>query len=460
MPTGYVDRYGAESERIARRRAIARQLQQQAMEPIDLPQAPGVAVSPLSGLAKILQGVIGRVQEGRADKEQEKLNTGRSEQSQRELAELARVMSGVPQAPISGPQMPAPGTPAGDFTQQQGMSAPLGMADQVSLPARPANAQDYAGLTANSQIPENRALFEQLMRHQMARQQGKEDQESAPYTLAQGAQRRVGSQIIGENPPEFRPPVAAPSPFAKIDPKDYTPASIQQFMQSGNPSSLVAVPPKPPTPQQPTQLSANERAFYKAHGLDPENPTAAALQKYQDSKRAPTTVADANAARRDKLEGLKLFKDPLDSAERFNVMTHSYEDALKGDQQAMLNILANHLGMTMGLQKGARLNQALINEATQARPWLQGMRAKFSKDGYLSGVTLTPEQMRQMVDLGRERFSQDISKATSQARYYGIEDGGPKRAPNKATLKFYVGLSGGNPKKAKQLLAADGWTVE
>jgi hypothetical protein len=95
------------------------------------------------------------------------------------------------------------------------------------------------------------------------------------------------------------------------------------------------------------------------------------------------------------------------SAERLNVMTDALPDALAGDQQAMLNLLSNHLGMTMGLQKGARMNQALIAEAQKSAPWLQGMQTKFDGRGYLSGVTLTPQQMQSMVKLAQDRAQQD-----------------------------------------------------
>lgn len=95
------------------------------------------------------------------------------------------------------------------------------------------------------------------------------------------------------------------------------------------------------------------------------------------------------------------------SQERLAVMQNALKAASGGDQQAMLNLLANHLGMTMGLQKGARLNQALIEEAQKSTPWLQGMAAKFDDRGYLSGVTLTPQQMQSMVQLAQDRVSED-----------------------------------------------------
>lgn len=110
----------------------------------------------------------------------------------------------------------------------------------------------------------------------------------------------------------------------------------------------------------------------------------------------------------------------LDSGERLQVMQANLERGLHGDQQAMLSLLANHLGMTMGLQKGARLNQAIINEAERSRPWLEGMQAKFDDRGYLTGVVLSPQQMRQMVELGAQRYQSDIQKARFEASFSGV----------------------------------------
>jgi hypothetical protein len=121
-------------------------------------------------------------------------------------------------------------------------------------------------------------------------------------------------------------------------------------------------------------------------------------------------------------EGLKIFQPALDSEERLKVMRQNYVDGLKGDQQAQLSLLANHLGMTMGLQKGARLNQAIISEAQKSRPWLQGLKAKFDSDGYLTGVTLSPQQMQQMVSLGEDRFRADVSKSRRSASMVGLAD--------------------------------------
>lgn len=180
-------------------------------------------------------------------------------------------------------------------------------------------------------------------------------------------------------------------------------------------------------------------------------------QTHEESK-ANREHKDENSIRQ---ASFKAYTPALDSAERFNVMTKNYEDAIKNhDQQAMLSLLANHLGMTMGLQKGARMTKDIIGEAERSRPWLQGLKAKFDKDGVLSGVTLTPEQMRQMVSLGRERFSEDITKARNEARYQGSTDEGPDRTPNQATVNHYVAQSKGDRTAAKDAMAQDGWSVK
>lgn len=191
--------------------------------------------------------------------------------------------------------------------------------------------------------------------------------------------------------------------------------------------------------------------------VDPANPAAV---KQVPLGKIGKTKTQPDGERKDLAAGLKAYTPALDSAQRMNIMTKNYEDAVKHhDQQAMLSLLANHLGMTMGLQKGARLNQAIIAEAEKSRPWLQGMVAKFDSDGYLSGLTLTPAQMQQMVNLGRESFAESMVKARSEAEYQNIHEG-PKRVPGTATMNFYLGQTGGDVSRAKAMAAADGWSVQ
>lgn len=195
-------------------------------------------------------------------------------------------------------------------------------------------------------------------------------------------------------------------------------------------------------------------------------------KNHEESMAAIAANRAASEGHKDKAEQVKvrqevakIYADPLTSAERYNIMTKNLFDALpesqggKNDQQAMLSLLANHLGMTMGLQKGARLNQAIIDEAAKSQPWISKIGAKFDKDGYLSGLTLGPDQMKSMVNLARERYSEDVSKARNVAKYAGAEDDGPDRTPSTSTMHYYLGLAGGDIAKAKQLAGEDGWTV-
>jgi len=161
------------------------------------------------------------------------------------------------------------------------------------------------------------------------------------------------------------------------------------------------------------------------------------------------------------------YRPAMDSTSRFNVMAELAPKAMpraaggQGDQQAMLGILAAHLGMTMGDVKGGRLNQAVINDAVRSQPWLQGMLAKFDDRGILTGIALSKEQIQQMVDLARTKFGQDVQKAGSDAEYaqpgMGGLQGGPKRTPNKAVISYYMGLTKGNVADAQKMMRDEGW---
>ena len=91
------------------------------------------------------------------------------------------------------------------------------------------------------------------------------------------------------------------------------------------------------------------------------------------------------------------------SLDRLQTMESNLKSGMRGDQQAMLSLVANHIGMTLGAQKGARITRAVWDEATESAPLLQRASARFDDRGYLLGVTLTPDQMRQMVELGVEK---------------------------------------------------------
>jgi hypothetical protein len=112
------------------------------------------------------------------------------------------------------------------------------------------------------------------------------------------------------------------------------------------------------------------------------------------------------------------------AVERYQVMKDSYARAKADptDQQAQLNLLANHIGMTMGLQQGARITQAIYNEAMGSVSWGAGIEAHFTGPPdpvtgeptldlnplhYKKGVVLTQKQMDQMMPLAEKRLKED-----------------------------------------------------
>lgn len=217
------------------------------------------------------------------------------------------------------------------------------------------------------------------------------------------------------------------------------------------------------------QANATQKDFERTDKLIEGEEKAFGTKENQNQtaelRKQTLALAASNRDKKDetalKAATLKAFTPALDSGERFNVMAKNYEDAVKNhDQQAMLSLLANHLGMTMGLQKGSRITKDIIKEAEKSRPWLQGLESQFDSNGPLSGMTLSQPQMRQMISLGRERFMEDIVKARSEAKYQGMTDDGPDRIPSKAAINHYISLAGGDVKNAQQLATADGWTIK
>ena len=194
-----------------------------------------------------------------------------------------------------------------------------------------------------------------------------------------------------------------------------------------------------PQTQAPIELTDRQGNKYSASNLpnDPEakqmwaDAQTAATQKEgveeSKEKRVAGYAADRQAQAQQfqsQQERVKAVQPRVDSAldadERLSRMESNYAKAKQGDQQAQLALLADHLGMTFGLQKGARINKGLIEGAEESQPWLQKMGAKFDKDGYLSGVALGPDQMKQMLDLGYTARDQAWKTAHDASTSFGV----------------------------------------
>src|SRR5271167_3252462 len=64
----------------------------------------------------------------------------------------------------------------------------------------------------------------------------------------------------------------------------------------------------------------------------------------------------------------EIYQPARDADQRYERMSADAPHALEGNQQAMLSLLTNHIGMTLGAQKGARITQQILDEAQKSAP--------------------------------------------------------------------------------------------
>ena len=92
------------------------------------------------------------------------------------------------------------------------------------------------------------------------------------------------------------------------------------------------------------------------------------------------------------------------AVDRMGTMDKASVKAKQGDQQAMFAILSNHIAMTLQQpQVSARPTKAMFDEAASSLPWMANIQKKFDSNGYLLGVTLSPEQIDQMTGLAHDK---------------------------------------------------------
>lgn len=127
--------------------------------------------------------------------------------------------------------------------------------------------------------------------------------------------------------------------------------------------------------------------------------------------------------------GVKLFDPALGASTRLARMSINVPKAMAGNQQAMVALLMDHIGMTLGLQRGARITKDAINAAEQSRGLVSGTASKLNftrdpqtgeevlnwQDPVRSGTTLTHQQISQMMDLGQAQHQVMWTNARAQA---------------------------------------------
>lgn len=244
----------------------------------------------------------------------------------------------------------------------------------------------------------------------------------------------------------------------KLNMQDDLPVSIEAYGKTVVPDKNGNFPAGVP-PQAIQDFKAAQQAHQTKRG-----------EKTQDEATVAGYAASRQAAgfqQAQTMEATKKMQPAVDTAltadQRLARMEKSYTKGVAGDQQAQLALLADHLGMTFGMQKGAKLNRGLIEEAQQSQPWLAKIGAKFDSNGYLSGVALGPEQMKQMLDLGYDARDQAWKGAHDAATTYGVplpagaQQVEKQRPFGAKPLLQSGGQGGGSPEKGfSRVQASDG----
>ena len=88
-----IDPYSQQAEEIARRQRMARALQEQGSQVLEMPTTPGVLISPYAGLGKLLQTGIGAYKEKKAREDYTKLQNEYRTNYNTQLGEMARLIS-------------------------------------------------------------------------------------------------------------------------------------------------------------------------------------------------------------------------------------------------------------------------------------------------------------------------------------------------------------------------------
>ena len=134
------------------------------------------------------------------------------------------------------------------------------------------------------------------------------------------------------------------------------------------------------------------------------------------------------------------------------LMQQNLQEALNGNQQAMVSLLFNHIGMTAGAVPGTRMARATVEEAMHSTPWLSGIVAKWFHqdetgdyifDGLKGGINLTKPQMEQMVDLAKNRVGVQQQVLRNMSQIPGMFGTGEETPPGVSAIGGFS-LGGGS----------------
>ena len=173
-------------------------------------------------------------------------------------------------------------------------------------------------------------------------------------------------------------------------------------------------------------------------GPAPEEKTGGSFQPIYDTKGNVTSYYNPKTRETSPAPagGAGMGKQGRDAIRKVREVSEDSERRLAQMEEALTNpnpqndvlLLFNHMGMTLGAQKGARMTVAMIEHAIKSRSVPQDLLALYQKT--VNGQSLTPQQRLQMVNLARELHQLNLKRMDEEMQYYGAgQAGGPQQRP-------------------------------
>lgn len=242
---------------------------------------------------------------------------------------------------------------------------------------------------------------------------------SRPETIPQGSSA-VGVGAAGKAPKEGWTKVDGKWGSQLYDPTTNQPIPGTFDTSKAPPSSVLSLFPQQHTfhnffvdsngvRQEFISTNTSERSL--PPGMGGGEPSATSHQPKTAAPVSGTTPPASGGAKTTPIayvgsQGYKqAVKQATDAQKEFNgastnlsTMIKTADEAKKGNGAAQVGILASYLKSVVGGQgTGVRITKAEWDAAANTRPWLKGIEAHFSPDGYLSGAVIAPSQVDQMV---------------------------------------------------------------
>lgn len=134
--------------------------------------------------------------------------------------------------------------------------------------------------------------------------------------------------------------------------------------------------------------------------------------------------------------------DLASATTNLGMMTRSAAEAKKGNGPAQVAITSAYLkGVVGGAGTGVRITKPEWDAAVQTKPWLQGVAAHFTPDGYLAGAVLSPQQIDQMTQEMRYKKSaleESIGGLKKQMEDQKATDQGQKPATSSSPVDDFL----------------------